>query len=276
MTDQTTTSEWRDMHMCAEGVQLFVIGDIHGQASALSSVLSCIADTPRCAPLRQLVFLGDIIDRGPQSLQSISLAQEARQLARVDEVTILPGNHELMLLDALDDPMMFMGDWLDNGGDALIGEAAPEQKVRLLADFAQIAHKAVPASFLSEMRNGPTSLLVGSLLLVHAGLDPQSDARVFLAQPRLGAVGGDHWAWIREPFLSWQGGWGPEARWTVIHGHTPAVRQPVTIAEFTLAADHFDTHKRICLDAGAATGLSQVAWAEFRECRYRLGLAASR
>lgn len=269
---ETTITACKDMPQAVAGEQIFTIGDIHGQAGAFRSILSVLADIPRAASTRRLVLLGDVIDRGPASLEAIRLAEEAKTLAKVDDVVILPGNHELMLLDALDDPMMFMSDWLDNGGEELIQEAAPNCTARLLADFADIACRAVPSWFLEKMRTGPTSLLIGDLLMVHAGLDPKSDAFDFLSKPRNAAAGNDHWAWIREPFLEWQGGWGPKLNWTVVHGHTPAVCKLVTAKRFAAAGDKLADHSRICLDAGSAAGKPQVAWAEFRDHCYRIGV----
>lgn len=269
---ETTTTAFRDMPQSVAGEQIFAIGDIHGQAEALYSTLSVLAGIPRASAIRRLVFLGDIIDRGPKSLEAIRLAEMAKSLANVDDVVILPGNHELMLLDAIDDPMKFMGDWLDNGGEELILEAVPNCNARLLADFAEIARQVVPSWFLEQMRSGPTSLLIGDLLLVHAGLNPERDAFDFLAESRQAVVGSDHWAWIREPFLHWKGGWGPKCEWAVIHGHTPAVDNLVTTEDFEPHADKLSDYSRICLDAGAAQGIPQVAWAEFHDGRYRIGI----
>lgn len=269
---QYTLGNWKAMPQSVDGEQLFTIGDIHGQAGALRAALSVLASIPRAAKTRRLVLLGDIIDRGPASLEAIGLLDNAKALARVDEVTILPGNRELMLLDALEDPMMFMGDWLDNGGEDLILEAVPECKVRLLADFAAIARQVVPQSFLNQMQNGATSLLIGDALMVHAGLNPERDAFDFLSEPRQAVVGSNHWAWIREPFLHWKAGWGPKCNWAVIHGHTPAVDRLVTADDFEPYADKLLDHSRICLDAGAAKGITQVAWAEFNDGRYRIGI----
>lgn len=260
------------MPQSVDGEQLFVIGDIHGQAGALSATLSALAGIARTAKRRRLVFLGDLIDRGPASLETIDLVESAKSHALVDDVVILPGNHELMMLDALDDPLMFMGDWLDNGGQELILEAVPNCPARLLADFAAIARRAIPMTFLEQMQNGPTSLQVGEILMVHAGLNPEREALDFLSEPRQGVVGNDHWAWIREPFLRWQGGWGPNRDWAVIHGHTPAVNKPVTAQGFEAVADKLSDYSRICLDAGAAKGISQIAWAEFHDARYRIGV----
>lgn len=263
---------WHDWRNDTGGAQLFVLGDVHGQALALEEALATIAAIPRAADRRKLVFLGDIIDRGPQNLAAIQLVLNAQALARVDDVVLLPGNHELMLLDALEDPMRYMGDWLDNGGGTVIAEANPRAPVRLLRDFAEIAQRIVPGAFLALIRQACSHQKLGNLILVHAGLAPDQAPDTFLNLPGAGAFGA-HWAWIRRPFLDWQGGWGPERQWLVVHGHTPAVRRLGAASRFLALANRKRTHGRICLDAGAAFGLPQVGWAEFRAGQFRLALS---
>jgi serine/threonine protein phosphatase 1 len=264
---------WQTLPDMSPNAQIFAIGDVHGQAQVLAATLDAIGGVPRSASHRCLIFLGDLIDRGPNSLAAIDIAETAKARSCVDEVIILPGNHELMLLDALDDPMVFMGDWLDNGGDAVIHEALPNSNVIRLADFAEIARGAIPQWFLERMRTGPTWHRQGSLLFVHAGLDPHSEPMEFLARERFSVYDPDHWAWIRAPFLDWTGGWGPLKKWQVIHGHTPAVQVLTQLCQFVEAADRLVTHDRLCLDAGSALELPQVAWAEFCGERYRIGLS---
>lgn len=269
---ESSLGPWRPLSVGEIGAQLFVIGDVHGQAAALNAALDHIAAIPRSADLRRLVFLGDIIDRGPQNLSSINMVLTAEMRALVDDVILLPGNHELMLLDALADPARYMGDWLDNGGDTVIAEARANRPIRLLNDFAEVAKRLVPAEFIAAIQAAPSHLLAERLLLVHAGLDPTEDTAKFLGMPAYAAAG-RHWAWIRQPFLDWRSGWGPQGEWLVVHGHTPAVRRHVGHSRFRAAANRVRTHYRICLDAGAAYGLGQVGWAEFGRRGFRIGLA---
>ena len=272
MTDEThCVSAWRTLPCRGPEAQLFVIGDVHGQAGALGAALDAIGGIPGAGLPRRLVFLGDLIDRGPDSLGAVRLAMGAADRARVDAVTLLPGNHELMLIDGLLAPQEFMGDWLDNGGDEVIQEADPGCTARKLVDLAEIARAAFDPAFLIAMTSGPTFERAGELLLVHAGLAPGVEAETFLAQGRFGSSG-EHWAWIREPFLDWEFGWGPDRSWVVVHGHTPAVTRRGGPDGFGRAADRVRTHRRLCLDAGAAYGLPQVGWAEFGPDRYRVGL----
>jgi serine/threonine protein phosphatase 1 len=271
---RSSLGPWHALPCCGPEGQVFAIGDVHGQAAALAATLDAIAAVPRQGPSRRLVFLGDLIDRGPDSLGTIDLAMQARERAQVDEVVILPGNHELMMIDALLEPGAFMTDWLHNGGAALILEAQPDCKTHSLEELAEIARAAIDPTFLSLMVSGPTHHTAGDLVFVHAGLAPGVDAEAFLKQGRF-AAGANHWAWIREPFLNWAHGWGPEQSWVVVHGHTPAIAKTGALSDFVATADRVVTHQRLCLDAGPAYRLPQIGWAEFSPGRqYRVGLVS--
>jgi serine/threonine protein phosphatase 1 len=95
------------------------VGDVHGRLDRLDRVLRQIPAE------RTLVFLGDYIDRGPDSRGVV------RRLMRLEQqraCVVLCGNHEEMMLDALDDA--FVTDWLANGGDATLrsyGVSTPRQ-----------------------------------------------------------------------------------------------------------------------------------------------------
>lgn len=198
--DLTRPEPWRPLPCRGPEAQLFVIGDVHGQAGALGAALDGIGRVPGTGMPRRLVFLGDLIDRGPDSLGAVRLALGAADRAKVDAVTLLPGNHELMLIDGLLSPQEFMGDWLDNGGDAVIREADPGCTARKLADLAEIARAAFDPAFLTAMTSGTTFERAGELLLVHAGLAPGVERRRSLRRGGSAPPGG-HWAWIRDPFL---------------------------------------------------------------------------
>lgn len=106
-----------------DSLEVFAIGDVHGQADLLAAYLDGIARAPQPpATDRLVVFLGDIVDRGPDSLRAIDLMMNASRLARADRVVLLPGNHELVLLDALDGNAE---SWLAIGGKAVMREVDP-------------------------------------------------------------------------------------------------------------------------------------------------------
>lgn len=97
------------MPRSANGEQLFVVVDIHGQPGAMRATLSAFAEIALAPNRGRLVLLSDIIDRGPASLEAIDLVENAKAVALVDDVVILPCNHELMVLDTLEDPMIVHG-----------------------------------------------------------------------------------------------------------------------------------------------------------------------
>lgn len=90
----------------------FVIGDIHGCSKALRSLIEAI----KPEAVDEIVFLGDYIDRGPDSRDVVQQILELRERC---QVITLRGNHEIMLLGValggLDDTV-----WLENGGVATV------------------------------------------------------------------------------------------------------------------------------------------------------------
>jgi serine/threonine protein phosphatase 1 len=88
------------------------IGDVHGCLAQLDALLSAIA--PGLDD--QIIFLGDLVDRGPDSAGVI---RRVRALLKTHHVTIIKGNHEQMMLDARESHAKFT-DWLQNGGDATL------------------------------------------------------------------------------------------------------------------------------------------------------------
>lgn len=162
--------------------ELFVIGDIHGETPLLSATLAAVADTPRYPARRAvLILLGDLIDRGPDSLGCLDLAADATCLARVDETVLLAGNHELMLrhglsttdrdADGLPTTRRFhesleaesLHNWIRNGGLEGLPPGAP------LAALPKIIGP-VRRTMLDAMTSHYVS---GSVLCVHARLDPR-------------------------------------------------------------------------------------------------------
>jgi len=168
------------------------IGDIHGCRAMLDSLLE------RCfryagERLLRLVFLGDYIDRGPDSRGAIETLIDL-QHSLPGRVVCLRGNHEVLLLDALatDD----MGLWLFNGADTT------------LASYGVDHVAALPPDHLVWLAALKTSFDDGRRFFVHAGLDPD---RPLDDQTEHDLV------WMREPFLSTRRDYGR----LIVHGHTP-------------------------------------------------------
>src|SRR5271157_2897954 len=58
----------------APDVEVFAVGDIHGRTDLLRALLDEAAREPKLRQRRAIVFLGDLVDRGPDSLGAIDLA----------------------------------------------------------------------------------------------------------------------------------------------------------------------------------------------------------
>lgn len=244
--------------------EVFAVGDIHGRSDLLAALIDQAAREPKLRDRRAIVFLGDLVDRGPDSLGAIDLVMAAKARAGADEAVALMGNHEAMMRLALDpttprdDAIDALDTWIANGGDRTMAEfvktdEAPENLDALLG----IARDALPVRVRSWLESLQASWRSGELLFVHAGVNPQIEVEAFLALPwniPLAQLDEDrHWAWVRWPFLQHRPrkGFGG---FFVIHGHTPndARRDPShedQIAGF-----------RLNLDAGSGmTGTAKMA-----------------
>lgn len=141
---------------------IYAFGDIHGELEKLDELLDEISPDSD----DKLVFLGDYIDRGPDSAGVIERMLELRD--RHDCVFLL-GNHESMLMDFLGwtDEAYFGGDaFLLNGGDRTLAgygyfdrESTDRETFRLPKDHED---------FLLSLK---LSHVEGDYLFVHAGLD---------------------------------------------------------------------------------------------------------
>jgi serine/threonine protein phosphatase 1 len=263
-------NNWKKLPGAPLEEQVFAIGDVHGQAKALRRALAKIKDTPRNGMPSHLIFTGDIIDRGPENLDCIAALRAADGLAKVDKVTFLPGNHELMLLEAVRQPHWGMNLWAQNGGMAVINEVDPQRELQHIDEVAR-ALEVELAPFISLIDTAPDYLRLADILFVHGGISPHEDMDAFLNQGRdMPSKMSDHWAWIRDEFLYHEGGWDADGNLIVVHGHTPHnMHQRIDPAIADQYLDRVDTHHRICVDAGAA-GMDQVALLEFSNDRYRI------
>ncbi len=93
------------------------IGDIHGCATALRTLLSAI----ELSAEDTLVVLGDVIDRGPDSRDVL---EQLLAVSRNCSLVPILGNHEQMLLDAIDGKMP-LSNWLIHGGAETLDSYGP-------------------------------------------------------------------------------------------------------------------------------------------------------
>lgn len=260
---------------------VLVVGDVHGQADALENLLHHFRKITTSGLKRHLVFLGDLIDRGPDSKRCLELAlNHAADIARADDITFLPGNHELMLRDAFlsmehpDDAKLAKGgqSWMLNGGIAFlqqtIGELDKDPQV-MLSRFEHALGLSQP--FVEMVESWPSHITIGDTVLVHAGVRPDVSIEESVAPSHADHISNNtHWAWIRDAFLLWNNGFSfQDGRSAfVVHGHSipmPA-RNPDNMQDpdnlWNILAK--PEYNRLCLDAGAAKS-SGVGGAVFVE-----------
>jgi serine/threonine protein phosphatase 1 len=245
--------------------EIFAVGDIHGRTDLLAALLDEAAREPKLRDKRVIVFLGDLIDRGPDSLGAIDLAAEAKRRIGADEEIALMGNHEAMMRLALDfetpldDAIDALETWIANGGDRTMAELLKtKEPPRYLDDMLTEARASAPPrvqAWLSPLR---ASWRSGEILFVHAGVNPRIELEAFLAAPwniPLTKLEEDHhWAWVRRPFLDHRPGPGGFSGYFVVHGHTPNDARPKVSHEEQIAG------YRLNLDAGSAmTGIAKMA-----------------
>lgn len=109
------------------------IGDIHGHLKALQGLLACIKPTFQDT----LIFLGDYVDRGPDSR---GVLDWILGLSKDCKVIPIRGNHEDMMLEAIQHSGKLQA-WLDNGGDmALRSYGGKECLDRIPGTHIQFLH----------------------------------------------------------------------------------------------------------------------------------------
>lgn len=200
---------------CApRGWRAYAVGDVHGRLDLLDQLLAAIRSDHQRRPKAKalLIFLGDLIDRGPDSAGVI---ERLVTLGCSDfRVITLAGNHEEVLLDVLSGNDHQFAGWLRFGGaEALrsygldpdaVATLPPAEAARQIAGTMPVTHRRL----LSELGD---SFRFGDYLFVHAGIRPG----IPLEQQSTTDL-----RWIREPFLSDTRDHGM----TVVHGHTISER----------------------------------------------------
>jgi serine/threonine protein phosphatase 1 len=191
--------------------RVYAIGDVHGRADLLAELHKRILEDANDAAeaRRVLVYLGDYIDRGPDSAGVVEKLIES-PLPDFEQVFLM-GNHEEFLLHFLDNP----GDgetWLANGGDSTLTSYGVEPGdggfVANLMEVCEQLRERMPAAHLEFYEHLNVAYQEGDYLFVHAGIRPGVPLADQTEEDLL---------WIREPFLDAN----EEHEVVVVHGHTP-------------------------------------------------------
>lgn len=188
----------------------YVVGDIHGRLDLLDSLLDQIDadERQRGAIPTDLIFLGDLVDRGPDSAGVVDrLLNLSRQRP---SARFILGNHEEVFLQAIDGDRNAIRAFCRIGGRETIlsyGVARADYERMDYVDLAALLPEIVPPDHIAFLRSFEDMVMLGDYAFVHAGVRPG----VALEQQRSSDL-----RWIRNTFLDHQGSFGR----IVVHGHT--------------------------------------------------------
>ncbi len=173
--------------------EIFAIGDVHGSAKELGLLLEQL-------PLEldsTIVFLGDYVDRGPDSRAVIDAILKLRE--RYNVVTLL-GNHEQMLLDFLDAPRSAgAGTFIYNGGSSTLAAYSNDG-----GDYS------IPPLHINFLRELDLYYETDQYFFVHAGVPDTPLHELDPVVDRMAMI------WIRDRFLKSKFNWSK----IIVHGHT--------------------------------------------------------
>lgn len=222
------------------------VGDVHGCLDPLDALLAKL-DAPR-AEGAALVFLGDLVDRGPDS-RGVLLRVRDLLAAAPEDTACLIGNHELMMLDFIDDPLGRGNRWLAFGGAETLqsfglAPVSHKGKEDAILDAADALEDALDREGLQTWLRGlPDRWSSGNLVCVHAAMDPE---RPLADQSRR------HLCWGHRDFphvAREDGVW-------VVHGHA-------------ISSEPLCEQGRIAVDTGAyQSGRLTAAEVRAGQCRF--------
>ena len=210
LTAQLPPPKSRNRPRLPDGIRIYAISDIHGCAHLLEQMFRVIdADVAHSRPHRAIeVYLGDYIDRGPDSALTLDLLIDR---SRRGNAVFLKGNHEAFLAEVFRDPSR-MADWFQVGGRQTLmsyGLSPPpnpgdQEQLALVREL----YAAMPPQHREFLKRLRLSFTCGDFFFVHAGVKPG----VPLPEQKEADL-----LWIRDEFLQSRKHFGKY----IIHGHTP-------------------------------------------------------
>lgn len=218
-------------------MRVYAIGDVHGRLDLLERVLAMVTQDLAARPVLEavVVFLGDYVDRGPDSHGVLELLA-AGAPAQTRHV-LLKGNHEEMLMRFLDDASFGAG-WRQLGGM----ETLLSYRVQVNQVFVESGHqglrealcRCLPPHHLELLSRLATSWTAGDYFFCHAGVRP----RVPLDQQRP-----EDLLWIRAPFVESRDDFGK----VVVHGHSPVETPQFHANRINIDTGAYVTNRLTCL-----------------------------
>jgi serine/threonine protein phosphatase 1 len=211
-------------------LRIYAVGDVHGRHDLLMRmqdlIIADIAANPAC--YCRTLFLGDLVDRGPQSAAILEYLSAG---GFATPISVLRGNHEELFLSFLNDPRVLEG-WRKVGGlETLHSYGIDVSEVLLGCGFdrarEQLVHK-LPSAHQRFVEMTANSDQYGDYFFCHAGVRPH----IALDEQK-----SEDLLWIGDEFLRFRGNFGK----IVVHGHTPVDRPDVRTNRINIDTGAFAT-----------------------------------
>ena len=185
-------------------MRLFVVSDIHGMFEQFEQLLT------HWKPEDKLVLLGDLVDRGPQSLQVVRKVMQLKETYE-EQIVYCMGNHDQMFLNYIASPMINRMLYFPHGGRQTMASflnTAPSAMKELNAIEQAYYVQENFQKEISFLESGQLNAIIGKVLLTHAGFESTSSD--------LADTTDDDFLWIRDHYLQ-----PNQTNFINIFGHTP-------------------------------------------------------
>lgn len=208
---KTAASRPIDTARVPDGMRIYAIGDIHGRDDLLNALLTKIEadDRARGAANTQIIFLGDLVDRGPGSAAVVETALALKTAGR--NVRFLMGNHEEVFVSACrKNDTKVTRFFLRIGGEATVLSYPITRAEYMTLDMEQLTERfdtLVPREHVEFIEGFEDQIIIGDYVFVHAGIRPG----VPLSDQKPSDM-----RWIREEFIDQRG----DLEKVVVYGHT--------------------------------------------------------
>jgi len=207
---RTTADRSQPSGAVPSGVRIYAVGDIHGRLDLLEQLLEQIEvdDAARADADTTVIFLGDLVDRGPDSAQVVQRLLELSR--RSGQVRFLLGNHEEVFLKAMAGDPKALPFFIRIGGKSTTLSYGVSEAMYGASDYPELLdlmRERIPQAHIDFLSGFEDLIVVGDYVFVHAGLRPG----IPLDEQTPSTL-----RWIREEFLNHS---TPFEK-IVVHGHT--------------------------------------------------------
>lgn len=245
LSQRAAASDARILRLDPMPTAIYAVGDIHGCDDLLRDLEAQIISHGAAIEGQKLIlFLGDMIDRGPDSAAVLDHLLSAPPDGFVRMA--LRGNHEAMLLDFLRRPTPD-APWLRCGGIETLASYGqyPDPSGRFAGGAVRL-----PDTHRAALENMPSALICEGYFFCHAGVDPARAPQAQLCRDL-------HWR-ANDTLEGWSGG-------CIVHGHVPVATPHLSKARINLdtGAHKNGVLSAICLTPDGGRELLQArrsAW----------------